>query len=114
MKHHNMNTVKTDDGTPLNSNDLLAAPVRLCCGKRHLGPVCPDGKVMCCLCFSRVDQDQLNVAANGQKEDVCKKCDELEKAHAEVERLEAILASWPNAIGEARADNAAPTHDQAL
>jgi hypothetical protein len=64
----------------LNSNDLLAAPVRLCCGKRHLGPVCPDGRVMCCLCFSRVDQDQLNVAANGQKEDVCKKCDELEKA----------------------------------
>ena len=64
----------------LNSNDLLAAPVRLCCGKRHLGPVCPDGKVMCCLCFERFDQGQLNVAANGQKEDVCKKCAELEKA----------------------------------
>ena len=64
----------------LNSNDLLAASVRLCCGKRHLGSVCPDGKVMCCLCFERFDQDQLNVAANGQKEDVCKKCDELEKA----------------------------------
>lgn len=54
-------------------------PVRLCCFQRHFGPICPDGKVMCCLCFERVHQDDLNVV-DGQKEDVCKKCAELEKS----------------------------------
>lgn len=34
-------------------------PVRLCCGQRHFGPVCPDGKVMCCLCFQRFDRKDL-------------------------------------------------------
>jgi len=31
-----------------------------------------------CLCFERFKEDQLNVAANGQKEDVCKRCAEME------------------------------------
>lgn len=53
-------------------------PVRLCCGQRHAGPICPDGKVMCCLCFHRVPQHKLNVLPNGQKEDVCKECAESE------------------------------------
>lgn len=66
-----MNKPKTDD--------FLDVPVRLCCGQRHLGPACHDGKVMCCLCFERFDQDQLNVTQNGQKEDVCKKCAEMEQ-----------------------------------
>jgi hypothetical protein len=56
------------------SSAWLDAPVRLCCGQRHFGPVCPDGMVMCCLCFERVPQAKLNVAANGQKEDVCNEC----------------------------------------
>jgi 3'-5' exoribonuclease len=34
---------------------------------------------MCCLCFERFDQDQLNIAESGQKEDVCLKCAEAEK-----------------------------------
>ena len=34
--------------------------VRLCCGQRHSGTVCPDGMVMCCICFERVSQQQLN------------------------------------------------------
>jgi hypothetical protein len=55
------------------------APVRLCCGNRHLGVICPDGKVMCCLCFNRVDQDQLNTNPEGSKEDVCISCAEIEK-----------------------------------
>ena len=62
----------------LPSATLLDAPVRLCCGQRHFGPVCPDGMVMCCLCFKRVSQDELNIASNGQKEDVCKECAKLE------------------------------------
>jgi hypothetical protein len=62
------------------TNALLDAPVRLCCGQRHFGPVCPDGMVMCCLCFERVSQDKLNVASNGQKEDVCNECAERESA----------------------------------
>lgn len=52
----------------------MKPPVRLCCGQPHLGPVCPDGKVMCCLCFERVAQDELHVTPSGQREDVCKKC----------------------------------------
>ena len=34
--------------------------VRLCCGQRHSGTVCPDGMVVCCICFERVSQQQLN------------------------------------------------------
>ncbi len=49
----------------------LDAPVRLCCGQRHYGPICHDNKVMCALCFERVEQNQLNVTFDGRKEDVC-------------------------------------------
>lgn len=49
-------------------------PVRLCCGQRHFGPVCPDGLVMCCLCFARVEQDALHITSDGSKEDVCAAC----------------------------------------
>lgn len=60
------------------SNDISEIPVRLCCGQRHGGVVCPDKKVMCCLCFDRVDISDLNVLANGDIEDVCRKCSEQE------------------------------------
>ena len=60
----------------------MEAPVRLCCGQRHSGPVCLDGKVMCILCFDRVDQDDLNITDDDMKEDVCKKCAETEAAEA--------------------------------
>lgn len=49
-------------------------PVRLCCGQRHYGPQCPDGKVMCCLCFERFEVSQLNICEDGRPEDVCKPC----------------------------------------
>ena len=52
----------------------LFAHVRLCCGKRHDGPVCADEKVMCCLCFNRFSQDELNVNENGNRENVCMEC----------------------------------------
>lgn len=60
----------------------IQIPFRLCCGHQHLGSICPDGKVMCCLCFTRVSQDNLNVLPNGKKEDVCKSCAKAEKLHA--------------------------------
>ena len=34
-------------------------PVRLCCFERHWGAVCPDGKVMCVVCFERFDESDL-------------------------------------------------------
>lgn len=58
----------------------IPRPVRLCCGQRHDGAVCPDGKVMCCVCFERVRVDDLNVTPDGKKEDVCRPCAEIEAA----------------------------------
>lgn len=54
-------------------------PVRLCCGQRHMGAVCPDGKVMCCLCFGRFGVDQL-ATDKGQPTDVCQPCADAEVA----------------------------------
>lgn len=52
-------------------------PVRLCCGQRHNTVQCPDGLVMCCICFHRVSIDMLNKTANGH-EDICLECAENE------------------------------------
>jgi hypothetical protein len=49
-------------------------PVRLCCGQRHWSAQCPDGLVMCCLCFERFPVEALNVTKDGRPEDVCKPC----------------------------------------
>lgn len=56
-------------------------PIRVCCGQRHLGPLCPDGLVMCCLCFNRVPLTDLNlIGGDGEeiREDVCRSCAEKE------------------------------------
>lgn len=55
------------------------APVKLCCGKRHFGPMCPDGKVLCCMCWCKFDVADLNVTEDGKPEDVCRGCAENEK-----------------------------------
>jgi hypothetical protein len=57
-------------------------PVRLCCGQRHAGPVCPDGRVLCCICFTVVPQDQLYADEEGQKWDECRDCGAIEDRHA--------------------------------
>jgi len=49
-------------------------PVRICCGQRHLGVQCPDGLVLCALCYSRVPTSQLNKTSDGQLENVCQTC----------------------------------------
>lgn len=40
---------------------------------------CPDGLVMCQLCFDRFKIEDLNVTDDGNREDVCKACAEAEK-----------------------------------
>lgn len=62
----------------------MEPPTRLCCGQKHFGPVCPDGKVMCILCFERVELKDLNELEDGQKEDVCKACADEEKIMREL------------------------------
>jgi hypothetical protein len=37
----------------------MQPPVRLCCGERHAGIVCPDGEVMCSLRFEKVAVEEL-------------------------------------------------------
>ena len=65
---------------------------RSCCGQSHPGPVCPDGLVMCCLCFERVPIDQLATDPDdGQKVDVCQPCREYELAA--IARRDARLAA---------------------
>jgi hypothetical protein len=54
-------------------------PTRLCCGQKHYGPICPDGKVLCCLCFRRFEIKDLNKTTEGKPEDVCKECAEAEQ-----------------------------------
>jgi hypothetical protein len=50
-------------------------PHRLCCGQPHFGAVCPDGKVMCCVCFGRFPVNQLFIdPADGRPVDVCTSC----------------------------------------
>ena len=54
-------------------------PARLCCGERHYGAQCPDGLVMCCLCFDRFPVGELNVGEDGRPENVCKGCTAIEQ-----------------------------------
>lgn len=56
--------MSTVNGTP---------PVQLCCGERHWGVVCPDGKVMCVICFNRFDPHDLF-----GDEDICIWCADKE------------------------------------
>lgn len=56
------------------------APVRLCCGQRHWGAQCPDGKVMCCLCFGRFEVADLYSNDKGETWDICQTCNGMETA----------------------------------
>ncbi len=62
---------------------MTPAPVRLCCGQRHAGPLCSNGHVMCCICFERVPPSELHMTSDGKLEDVCRPC-----ASAELLELE--------------------------
>lgn len=54
------------------------APVRLCCGQRHWAVACPDGRVMCCLCFDRFEQEELYSDDEGTW-DICAACHDHEQ-----------------------------------
>lgn len=55
---------------------MTQPPVRLCCMQRHAGPVCPDGLVMCCLCFNRVTVEELAIdPTDGGRWDFCQACE---------------------------------------
>lgn len=58
----------------MHTTDYVTGPVRPCCGQRHWGPQCPDGLVMCCICFERVTLDELHQTCTGELEDVCLRC----------------------------------------
>lgn len=51
----------------------MEAPVRNCCMTRHWGAVCPDGMVMCCICFDRFLVEDL-AKDQGEVTDVCIRC----------------------------------------
>ena len=55
-------------------------PIRLCCGQRHQGSQCPDGKVMCQLCYDRFEVSELDLdPSDGKYWDVCKLCAEHDR-----------------------------------
>ena len=56
-------------------------PVRVCCGHRHFGVQCPDGTVMCCLCFGKFSITELAVEDGGLI-DVCKPCYQRDQPNA--------------------------------
>lgn len=66
--------------SPDTMKDVNVPPVRLCCGRRHYSVMCPDGKIMCCLCSGRFTPEELHTDADGQREDVCKGCGDAETA----------------------------------
>lgn len=49
-------------------------PYRVCCGKQHIGPVCPDNMVMCSLYFGRFSIEELAQDEDGDIIDVCQSC----------------------------------------
>lgn len=53
---------------------LSEPPVRLCCGQAHWGVVCPDGDVMCCVCFERVPAPDVWEDTKGGRWNMCKAC----------------------------------------
>lgn len=63
-------------------------PVRPCCGERHFGALCPDGSVMCCLCFNKYPLSAMS-EEGGVKTDVCPNCATIERLQAEVATLRA-------------------------
>jgi hypothetical protein len=58
---------------------LREPPYRLCCGQQHWGPTCPDGLVMCQLCYERKTIDELHELEDGYKENACQQCFDQEQ-----------------------------------
>jgi len=66
---------------PVSMQRQGGPPVRLCCGQCHWGAVCPDGQVMCCVCFSRFPVAELFTDGDGDRWDICRSCGEAEEKY---------------------------------
>lgn len=78
----------TPDIEPVTVGGMeIKPPVRLCCWQRHWGVLCPDGLVLCCLCFYRYPVWALSVdPADGKPVDKCKQCAKDEEAEMKRKR----------------------------
>jgi hypothetical protein len=71
--------------------ELNELRVHAFCGQRHASVACPDGLVVCCICFDRFPIERLNtVGLDGQQmdcpEDVCVPCAEADRT--------AVVVRW--------------------
>lgn len=57
---------------------LQEIPVRLCCGQRHWTVECPDGLVMCDICFDRTAKENLMKDTDGTLWNICQGCGLIE------------------------------------
>jgi hypothetical protein len=64
------------------SEGLTEPPHRLCCGQPHWGALCPDGLVMCCICFGRVPVGELHLDTDGLRVNMCEPCAREEARYA--------------------------------
>lgn len=64
----------------MESDYRTDGPVRLCCMRRHRGVRCPDGRVMCELCFGKFYDNELMGDAKDPslRWDICLECGERE------------------------------------
>lgn len=72
---------------------LEEPPVRVCCSQRHGSVACPDGLVVCCLCFQRFSMSELATTHDGRKTDVCLSCMEKE-VEVKKRKSEASFVDW--------------------
>jgi hypothetical protein len=87
---------------------------RLCCGQDHGGPVCPDGLVMCCLCFSRFSEGDLYVDRDGTRWDICESCGAGEQRRQEERGRPASMlqpVTFDDSPGEARTVRVVPVDE---
>ena len=74
-------------------NEPNPGPIRLCCGQRHWTVACPDGLVLCGMCFHRKPIEEMNVLPDGARENVCVLCAEDERRRIEA-KFQKIGGKW--------------------
>lgn len=83
-------------------------PTRLCCGQKHLGDVCPDGTIMCGICFGKFTAEQWDNECG-----CCKECAIKEKDF-EFRLTNGMCTCIVNANGEISSPHYTCTHHQDL
>jgi hypothetical protein len=69
-------------------DDVREPPVKLCCGQRHWTIRCPDGLVMCELCYDRFQEADLQPVEDDPtaRWNICKPCWEHDQAQVEAKK----------------------------